>query len=633
LEKSESKAEKTANNKTETKPQSKAEQKAGRKAEEKAERAAEKKFDKKTYKRMVELVKPQWKLMVLAMLCMMGVGWTAAGTAYLIKPVLDDIFINKDESMLIILPLAVLALVTVKGLCMWGNMYLTSYVGQKMISSLRQQLYAHIQIMPLSFYDKNATGDLMSRVLHDVQFLQSSAMNAVAGVMREGISVIGLLAVIFYRDWQLACIAVIILPFGFYPVVKLGKMLRKLGAGAQASLGDLSIILHETFSGNRIVKAFGMEKYERGRFHEINEQNLKVAIGAVKISALSSPIMEFFGGVVIVFTVWYGGLSVINGTTTTGNFFSFIAALLLLYEPVKRLNSTIGVLPLGMGAARRVYDLLDIPGEVLDEPGSIQLPPIRRCVEFKDVGFAYGKKAILKKINIKADVGEVIAIVGMSGAGKTSLVNLLPRFYEVTSGEILIDGTDIRKVSLLSLRSQIAIVTQQSILFNDSVRNNIAYGDITRGEEEIIAAAKAANAYDFIMKMPDGFDSMVGEAGGRLSGGERQRICIARALLKNAPILILDEATSSLDSESETEVQNALENLMKGRTTFVIAHRLSTIKNADRIIAMSRGRIVEEGGHEELLKQGGEYRRLYDLQLSQLQPAQEELIQVVAKSA
>lgn len=606
------------------------EQKTEQKARKKAEKKAEKKFDKKTYKRMVELVKPQWKLMGLAMLCMMGVGWTTAGTAYLIKPVLDDIFINKKESMLLILPLAVLVLVTIKGLCMWGNIYLTSRIGQKMISELRQHLYNHIQIMPLSFFDQNATGDLMSRVLHDVQFLQSSAMNSVAGVMREGISIIGLLAVIFHRDWELACIAVVILPFGFYPVVKLGKMLRKLGAGAQASLGDLSVILHETFSGNRIVKAFGMEAHEQDRFRDINNQNLRVSLNAVKISALSSPIMEFFGGVVIVFTVWYGGMSVIKGTTTAGNFFSFIAALLMLYEPVKRLNSTIGVLPMAMGAARRVYDLLDLPSEVLDQKDAMKLPPIRQCIEYKDVVFTYGKRPVLKGINIKANMGDVIAIVGMSGAGKTTLVNLLPRFYNVSSGAVTIDGIDIRNVTLSSLRAQIAIVTQQSILFNDTIRNNIAYGDITKGEEEIIAAAKAANAYNFIMKMPTGFDTRIGEAGGRLSGGERQRICIARALLKDAPILILDEATSSLDSESETEVQNALENLMRGRTTFVIAHRLSTIKNADRIIAMSRGRIVEEGRHDELLRKEGEYRRLYELQLSQLQQGQEESIPDVA---
>ncbi|MEM5786522.1 MAG: ABC transporter ATP-binding protein [Syntrophobacteraceae bacterium] len=602
---------------------------------EKPAKKTELKFDRRTYKRMASLVKPYWKRMSCAMLCMMGVGWTTAGTAYLIKPVLDDIFINKKEDTLLLLPLIILVLVTAKGIFMWGNTYLTSYVGQKMVRELRQQLYNHIQILPLSFYDKNRTGDLMSRILSDVSFLQSSAMSAVAGVMREGISVIGLLAVIFYRDWQLALIAVAILPFGFYPVVKLSKMLRKLGGNTQASLGEISVILHETFGGNRIVKAFGMENYERQRFKKANEDNLAVALKASAISALSSPIMEFLGGVVIVFTVWYGGLCVIRGTTTTGNFFSFIAALLLLYEPLKRLNNTIGLLPLGMGAAQRVYQLMDIQPEILDKPGSVKLPPVQNGIEFRDVGFSYTRKPVLKNINLKVRCGEIVAIVGMSGAGKTTLVNLIPKFYEVTEGAILIDGVDIRDVSLTSLRSQIAIVTQQSLLFNDSVRSNISYGDITRGDEEIIAAAKAANAYDFVMKMPRGFDSKIGEAGVRLSGGERQRICIARAILKNAPILILDEATSSLDSDSEMEVQTAMENLMKGRTTFVIAHRMSTIKNADRIVVMSNGQVVEEGRHEDLIQTGSEYRRLYDLQLSQLQlgmPEQEAPV-AVAKSA
>jgi subfamily B ATP-binding cassette protein MsbA len=550
---------------------------------------------------------------------MMGVGLATAGAAYLIKPVLDDIFVNKNETMLKIMPIAVLVLVTSKGMFLWGNTYLTSYVGQRIIAELRRKLYDHIQNLPLSFFDSHATGDLMSRILNDVTFLQTTATNAVVGVMRECFSIIALLAVVFSRDWKLATIAVIILPIGFYPMIKLGKMLRKLGSGGQASIADITISLHETIGGNRIVKAFGMENYEKERFSIINDKNLKFMTKTVAIAALSSPIMEFFGGVVIVFTVWYGGWCVIHGVTTPGNFFSFIAGLLMLYEPVKRLNNTVGLLPMGVVAAERIFEIMEIPQEILDKDGAQHLPPIRRSIEFRNVNFSYGGHVVLKDINISAKAGELIALVGMSGAGKTTLVNLIPRFYEVSGGGILIDGDDIREVTLSSLRAQIGIVTQQSILFNDTVRNNIAYGDIIKGEEHIIAAAKAANAYDFIMKMPQGLDTFIGEQGARLSGGERQRICIARALLKNAPILILDEATSSLDSESENEVQNALENLMAGRTTFVIAHRLSTIRGADRILALSEGEIVEEGHHDELLRKGGEYSRLYELQFAQLQ--------------
>jgi subfamily B ATP-binding cassette protein MsbA len=550
---------------------------------------------------------------------MMGVGLATAGAAYLIKPVLDDIFVNKDETMLKIMPIAVLVLVTSKGMFLWGNTYLTTYVGQLIIADLRRKLYDHIQNLPLSFFDNHATGDLMSRILNDVTFLQTTATNAVAGVMRECFSVIALLAVIFSRDWKLASIAVIILPIGFYPMIKLGKMLRRLGTSGQVSLADITISLHETIGGNRIVKAFGMEDYEKARFKVINDKNLKFATKVVGISALSSPIMEFFGGVVIVFTVWYGGWCVIHGVTTPGNFFSFIAGLLMLYEPVKRLNNTIGLIPVGVVAAERIFEIMAFPQEILNKDGAQHLPPIRRSIEFRNVNFSYGGSLVLKDINISAKAGELIALVGMSGAGKTTLVNLIPRLYEVTGGGILIDGVDIREVTLSSLRAQIGIVTQQSILFNDTVRNNIAYGDITSGEKDIIAAAKAANAYEFIMKMPQGLDTFIGEQGARLSGGERQRICIARALLKNAPILILDEATSSLDSESENEVQNALENLMAGRTTFVIAHRLSTIMGADRILALAEGEIVEEGHHDELLRKGGEYSRLYELQFAQLQ--------------
>lgn len=576
-------------------------------------------ISKAAYRRLSDLVTPHWKMLGLAMFCMMGVGLVTAASAYLIKPVLDDIFVNKQETMLVILPLAVLVLVTLKGMFLWGNTYLTNYVGQRIVTELRRKLYDHIQTLPLSFFDGRATGDLMSRVLNEVTYLQNTATSAVAGVMRECFSIIALLAVVFTRDWQLASIAVIILPIGFYPIVKLSKMLRSIASSGQASLADITINLHETIGGMRIVKAFGMENYEKERFKSINDENLKLMTKMVAVSALSSPIMEFLGGVVIVFTVWYGGWCVIHGTTTPGNFFSFIAGLLMLYEPVKRLNNTIGQLPMGVVAAERIFEILDVQQEILDKDGAQSLSPIKNSIEFRNVSFSYGGHMVLKNINIKARAGELIALVGMSGAGKTTFVNLIPRFYEVSEGGIFIDGVDIREVTLSSLRAQIGIVTQQSILFNDTARNNIAYGEITKGEDDVIEAAKAANAYDFVMKMEQGFDTNIGEQGARLSGGERQRICIARALLKDAPILILDEATSSLDSESESEVQNALENLMAGRTTFVIAHRLSTIRGADRILAVADGEIVEEGRHEDLLAKGGEYSRLYELQFAQPQ--------------
>ena len=569
------------------------------------------------YRRLLKLVVPHWPRLVVAMTCMLGVAACTAAFAYLVKPVLDDIFINKKAGMLKLLPLAVLLLCLVKGLCEWGHGYFMSYVGQRVIAQVRQQLYNHLQLLSLSFFDRTPTGILMSRITNDVNLLQAAVSSAITGVLKDFVSVVGLIGVIFYRDWELALIAMVVLPFAFFPIVKFGRMLRRISTKSQQSMGDISVILHETISGNRIVKAFGMEEYEKGRFGRQNMRYFQYLMRSVSVRSLSSPVMEFLGGLGIVFIIWYGGSSVIRGVSTPGNFFSFLAALLMLYEPVKRLNTMNNTIQQGVAAAERVYEVLDTPPEIQDHPGAVDLPPIRQDLELRHVQFRYDREPILKDINLTVAAGELVAIVGASGAGKTTLVNLIPRFYDVAAGAIVIDGTDIRNVTLASLRAQIGMVTQQTILFNDTVRTNIAYGDITKSEEKIMAAARAADAYDFIMKMPKGFDSVIGEQGLRLSGGQRQRLCIARALLKDAPILILDEATSSLDSEAELEVQKALDTLMAGRTTLVIAHRLSTVKNADRIVVLADGRIVEQGRHVELLKTDGEYRRLYEIQFAQ----------------
>ncbi len=569
------------------------------------------------YRRLLELVKPHWHRLAIAMVCMVGVAICTAALPYLVKPVLDDIFIKKNAETLKFLSIVVFLVFTIKALTEWGHAYSMSYVGQRIVAHLRQQLYDHLQRLPLSFFDRMPTGLLMSRVTNDVNLVQGAVSNAITGLLKDPLTLVGLLAVMFIRDWQLSLISMVVLPFAFFPVVKFGRMLRRISTKSQESMGVISVILHETISGSRIVKAFGMEEYEKERFNRENIRYFRYLMKSVMVRALSSPLMEFLGGIAIVFVILYGGYRVIEGVSTPGEFFSFLGALLLLYEPIKRLSRVNNVVQEGIAAAKRIYDVLDTSPGIQDEPDAIHLPPIQRELELRNVQFRYENEPVLRDINLKVSAGEVIAIVGVSGAGKSTLVDLIPRFYEVSDGAVLIDGINVRNVTMDSLRNQIGIVTQQTILFNDTVRNNIAYGDINKSDGEITAAAKAANAYDFIMKMEQGFDTLIGEQGARLSGGERQRLCIARALLKNAPILILDEATSSLDSEAELEVQKALENLMAGRTTLVIAHRLSTIQNADRIVVISDGRIVEEGRHDELMECDGEYCRLYDMQFAQ----------------
>jgi len=566
------------------------------------------------YRRLLDLAKPYWIKLGLAMICMVFVSLLTAGQAFLVKPALDDVFLKKDMRILFLLPFAIVLLFFIKGIFDYGQAYLMNFVGLRIVANMREKLYNHLQNLSLSFFTKTPTGVLISRITNDVNLIQGAVSNAFTGLVKDAFTIMGLLGVLFYRNWKLAIIALIIFPLAIFPIKEFGKRLRKFSRKSQQRMGSITTFLHETITGNRIVKAFNMEEYEKRRFAEENERFFKIILKRVKIRALTHPLMELIGGVVVALIIWVGGYSVVRGDLTPGTFFSFMTALLMLYAPVRDLSKVNLEIQEGLAAAARVYELLDIAPEIKDEEGAIPLPLISKGIDFQKVTFKYGTEAVLKEISLHVKVGEVIALVGMSGAGKTSLVNLLPRFYDVEEGQILIDGIDIRKTTLKSLRDQIGLVTQQTILFNDTVRNNIAYGNVKCSDEEIIEAAKAANAHDFIQRLPQAYETVIGEQGVKLSGGERQRLSIARALLKNAPILILDEATSSLDSDSETEVQNALEYLMKGRTVFVIAHRLSTIRNAHRIIVLSNGQIVEEGTHEELMTLHGEYRRLYDLQ-------------------
>lgn len=571
-------------------------------------------FKQNRYKHVLALIRKNWFKLFVAMCCMLFVSSTTAILAFLIKNILDDIFIAKDAMMLKVIPLVVIILSFLRGLAVLGKEYLMNYVGQSIVMSLRNDLYNSIQGLSLAFFQKEKTGVLMSRITNDVNIVRAMVSSVVTGVIEHFFSIIGLTIVVFYRDWEMAVIAFVVVPIAFFPIVQLGRRIRKVSTGTQESVAEMNSFLHETFAGNKIVKAFGKEEYEKKRFLEKSYILFKYEMKKVKAHALSTPIMEVCGGFGIAFIVWYGGHGVINETSTTGTFFSFLTAVFLLYEPFKKLTKLNNAVQEGLAAVDRVFDIIETDSEIVESKTPVEIKTANHGITFENVSFSYEETRVLSNIDIQAKKGEVIALVGMSGGGKSTLVNLIPRFYDVDSGRILVGNTDIKDASIASLRKQIAVVTQDSILFNDSIKNNIAYGNHEATFEEIENAAKAAFAYDYIQKLPNGFDTTIGELGSRLSGGEKQRICIARALLKNAPILLLDEATSALDAEAEKVVQKALENLMKGRTTFVIAHRLSTITYADRIIVLSAGKIVEEGVHAELLERKGEYYKLHNMQ-------------------
>lgn len=572
------------------------------------------------YKRLVKLARPHVAKFILAMFCMLVVGGLTSALAFLVKPALDDIFMKKNMVMLKWIPVAVITIYLLKGLCNYVQIVLMSFIGQRVVADVRNQLYRAIQGQSMSFFTKHPTGILMSRITNDVNSMQGTVSEAVTSLLKDSFTLVCLIFVIFYRDWQLALVAMVIFPLTIYPIATFGRKMRSVATRTQVTMGTLTTLLQETISGARIVKAFGREDYEGSRFSRENENLLRLTLKAVSISAISSPFMEFLGGIGIAAIVFYGGYQVIQGVSTPGTFFSFLTALLMLYEPIKRLTNVNNTIQQGIAGAQRVFSIIDTVPEIQNKTGAVPLPAIWKAIEIRNVTFRYEDVPVLNRINLTVRAGEAVAFVGMSGGGKTTLVNLIPRFYDVSEGQILIDGLDVRDVTIESLRAQIGMVTQQTILFNDTVRNNIVYGDSGKTEADVIRAAKAANAHNFIMNLPQGYDTVIGEQGTKLSGGERQRISIARALLKDAPILILDEATSSLDTEAEIEVQEALENLMRGRTTLVIAHRLSTIRNADRIVVLVNGEIAEEGTHETLLDKRGEYYRLYQMQFKNGDP-------------
>lgn len=582
-----------------------------------------------TYLRLLKLLPPYKAPFTLAFVCMVGYALSNGAMAYLIGPVmrflfsqetgehvqiipLDIISIPKDK-MLMAMPLIIIVVAAVKGLSQFGQSFLMGYVSQGVVRDVRKKLYDRILTLPTGFFSATPTGVLMSRLTNDVTLLQSTTSEAIASVLKQSLTIIVLAAVIVSLDWKLALAASVSFPLAVVPMRKLGKRIKRISTHGQVTMGNMTALLHEAIAGIRIVKAFCMEEYEAERFKDENERYTRNQVKTTKVRSISSPLMETLGAVAFAVTIWYAAYRISNGTLRPDEFISFFASVILLYQPVKALNGVNLNIQQGLAAANRIFDILDTPGEE-ENPQAVEAPPLSDSIEFRDVSFRYGGEPVLKGINLKVEKGEVMAVVGSSGAGKTTFVNLIPRFYEVTEGAILFDGRDTREFTLKSLRAQVGIVSQQIVLFNDTIRRNISYGEFERSDEEVIEAARAANAHGFIERLPQGYDTVIGEGGVRLSGGERQRLSIARAILKNAPVLILDEATSSLDTESEFEVQKGLSNLMRGRTTFVIAHRLSTVRDADRIIVLADGKVKEVGRHDELVKSGGEYSRLYSMQ-------------------
>ena len=566
------------------------------------------------YLRILSYIKPYLPRLIAAAICTV---LAAAGNLYvpwIIKDVIDSVLAEKNAEMLNIIAAGIIIIFFIRGVCFYGQNYLMSYVGERVIIDIRSAVYEKLQRLSVSFYDKNKTGTIMSYVTNDVSALQAAMVQNTIDMITEGSILIGSITAMVYLDWKLTLFTFCTFPFVLWLMDFFGKRIRKSGRRIQECTADITSILQETVSSARVIKSFVREDYEIERFCNQNFANFRANMKNAQLMALLTPVIEFVAiGVTAI--IWYGGHGVINGDLTAGSLVAFLVYAVNISNPVKRLTRVVGSIQKALAAAQRVFDVLDMKEEIAEIPGAKALPQIEGSVEFKDVSFAYDKgEPVLKDVSFKAEPGEVIAIVGPSGAGKSTIANLLPRFYDTTSGSISIDGNNIAEVKVASLREQVGIVPQETVLFNGSLYDNILYGRLEATREEVEAAAKAANAHNFIMEFPNGYETMLGDRGLNLSGGQRQRIAIARAILKNPRVLVLDEATSALDTESERIVQEALDRLMVGRTSFVIAHRLSTIKNADKILVLQRGRIVEVGTHDELMANNKLYSHLYNIQ-------------------
>lgn len=574
----------------------------------------------KNYMRLLAYIKPYTRRLALAVVCIIMAAGANLYLPWIIKDMIDDVLMSKDMVMLNLIAAGILVVMFTRGVFYYGQSYLVSYVGQRVIIDVRSVLFRKFQRMPLSYYDKQQTGTVMSYITNDVAVMQSAIVDNLIELVTEGSILIGSLAMMIYLDWKLSLLTLMTIPLVGFAMKIFGRKLKRSSTVIQERVAEITSLLQESISAIRVVKSFVRESYEIKRFEEQNWRNFQAAMKNVKLSSLLTPTVEFLAAIAVTFIVWFGGYEVVNEVITAGELVAFLTYAVNLANPVKRLSRVYAAIQKAMAAADRVFNIMDLDEKITDVPNAKPLPPIKGKVEFKDITFSYKEgQPALQHISLKAEPGQMIALVGPSGSGKSTIANLIPRFYDVDSGVITIDDHDIRQVTADSLREQIGLVPQETMLFSTTVMENIRYGRLEATDEEVIEAAKAANAEEFIKELPEGYDTKLGERGLNLSGGQRQRLAIARAILKNPRVLILDEATSALDTESEKIVQDALDNLMVGRTSFVIAHRLSTIFNADQIFVVENGHLREHGTHEELLAAGGLYSNLYNIQFRQNQ--------------